>query len=92
MTIDEFQDRSVKLGQGLQRLLDDMYAAIDEDTPLDEVHKLLERANHKIKQFENLYSESSEVWQQNLRKGYLELIEEAQGFKKQLKEKYLEKK
>ncbi|MDR7212079.1 hypothetical protein [Flavobacterium piscis] len=88
MDIDEFQDRSLQVGRGFHSLLDDMYAAIDEDAPLDEVTKLLERADHKIEQYEKLYSESSEVWQEGLRKKYLELIEEAHGFIKQLKEKY----
>ena len=43
MDIDEYQERSLALGRGLHGLLNDMYVAINENAPLDEVHKLLER-------------------------------------------------
>ncbi|MDR7212081.1 hypothetical protein [Flavobacterium piscis] len=90
MDIDEYKERSLAIGQGFHSLLDDMYAAIDEDAPLDEVTKLLERANHKIEQYEKLYSESSKVWREEMEYDHLKLIEEAHDFIKQLKEKYLE--
>lgn len=88
MDIDEYQDRSLEVGTGLHKLLNDLYDAIGDEVPLDELHKLFQAAVNKIKQYENLYEESSEVWKAGLEKEYLYYIKKLDKYMKQLKDKY----
>lgn len=88
MNIDEYKERSLEVGKGLHDLLNNLYDAIDEDAPLEKVHIVLDTATKKIGQYELLYSESSEVWKEGLKKKYADEIKLLHDFMKQLKEKY----
>lgn len=88
MDIDEYQDRSLEVGTGLHTILNNLYDASDEETPLDEARKLFQKATNKIKQYENLYEECSEVWKAGLEKEYLDQIKRLRNYIKQLKDKY----
>lgn len=88
MDIDEYQDRSLEVGTGLHALSNNLYDSIEDEAPFDELHKLFQKATNKIKQYENLYDECSEVWKKELEKDYLDYIKRLDKYMKQLKDKY----
>lgn len=90
MDIDEYQDRSLEVGTGLHALSNNLYDSIEDEAPFDELQKLFQKATNKIKQYENLYSECSEVWKKGLEDEYLDYIERVRRDIKQLKRSTLQ--
>lgn len=88
MDIDEYQDRSMEVGTGLHPLSNNLYDSIEEEAPFDELHKLFQKATNKIKQYENLHEECSDIWKKELEKDYLDYIKRLRKYIKQLKEKH----
>ena len=88
MDIDEYQDRSLEVGTGLHSLSNNLYDSIEDEAPFDELHKLFISATNKIKQYENLHEECSEIWKKGLEDSYLDYIKRLHKYIKQLKEKY----
>lgn len=88
MDIDEYQDRSLEVGTGLHSLSNKLYDAIEDEAPFDELQKLFITATNKIKQYENLYDECSEVWKKGLEEQYLDYIKRLDKYRKRLIEKY----
>lgn len=88
MDLDEYCERSIAVAKGFSSLLGDMYAAIDEDSSLEEVNNLLERANIKIVQYENVLADCNDAWKKDFNDSCLRYIEKAHRYIKELREKY----
>jgi hypothetical protein len=88
MDIDEYSDRSLEIGEDLMELCGDMYAAIDEKVPLDDVNTLLKAGSKKIELFEKLSVETSGGMREGLHKKYESYMKKIANYSKQLKEIY----
>lgn len=88
MDIDEYSDRSIEIGEDLMGLCGDMYAAIDEKLPLDEVNDLLKVGEKKMQLFEKLSAETSGGMREGLHKQYESYMKKIINYSKQLKDIY----
>lgn len=90
MDIDEYSDRSLEIGEDLLEICGDMYAAITETVPLEEVNALLTAGSKKIELFEKLSSETSGGMKEGLHKKYESYMKKIDNYSKQLKGIYHE--
>ena len=88
MDIDDFSDRMMEIGKGLNALSGNMYAAIEDDISVEEVKNLLAAANKKIELFEKLSAEVTGGMHGELKETYGDFIERVRKHSKKLQEKY----
>lgn len=82
LDIEEFSDRSIAIGKGINRLCDDLYAATEGDIPAEEVGGLLATGERKMALFEEPLADTTGGMRDGLRKKYADYIEDighAQG-------------
>jgi hypothetical protein len=87
MDIDDFSDRMMEIGKGLNALSGNMYAAIEDDVSIEEVKSLLTIANKKIELFEKLSAEVTGGMHDELQGTYGDFIERIRKHSKKLQEK-----
>lgn len=88
MDIDDFSDRMMEIGKGLNTLSGNMYAAIEEDISAEEVKNLLAAANKKIELFEKLSAEVTGGMLEELKGTYGDFIERICKHYKNLQKKH----
>lgn len=88
MDIDEYSDRSIALGKGLNTLVGDLYAAIEDEISVDEVAELLKAGRKKIEMYEKLSAETTGGMHEGLKKKYADYIESIRQDSKKVEEKY----
>lgn len=87
---NEYNERSLALGTGLNSLVNNLCDATDEEATIEEVTKLLNAAEKKIEMYEKLLAETSGKMHDKLKEKYEEQIEIIQEQSKILQEKYLD--
>lgn|GEM_PF-1055328 len=85
MDIEEYSDRSIAIGKGINRLCDDLYAAAEENLPAEEVKALLLAGEQKVAMFEKLLADTSGGMQEGLKKKYEDYIEDIVKYSAQLR-------
>ena len=86
MDINEYVKRDKEISDGLQSLLDDMYAAIDEKAPKDVCAPLTKAGKTKLAQYETFLSELQGAQREGAERQYASFIEELKKFLVQLAE------
>jgi hypothetical protein len=86
MDADELIRRDGEISKGLQRLLDDMYAAIDEKAAVEMRSDLIQKGEAKVALFDKLLAELQGVQREQFERKYKSFVAELKGFLPQLKE------
>jgi len=86
MDADELTRRDAEISKGLQPLLDDMYAAIDEKAAVEVRSELIEKGEAKLALYDKLLADLQGAQREQTERRYKSFVAELQGFLPQLKE------
>ena len=86
MDIEEFRELILELGEGLNSLCDDLYAATQEPLNANDEQELINQGKSKIATYENLLNATSGGMKEEV-EGQRHFIEEIKEFVKELSEK-----